>query len=88
MNNHLIMIFISFYLKDYGPAEVKLRYNDYFDKPTRNNIRLKGSKIETYGDSNEHGLTICDFILPPNFKVERIKDCKSEIISIQFNLLI
>ena len=67
--------------------EVKLRYNNYYEQPTENDIRLKKGKIELFGNSKENGMTTCDFILPPNFKVEKIKDCKYNMVLISFSLI-
>ena len=59
-----------------GKSETKLRYNDYFNEATKNNVIMRGGKIESLGESNIDGMTNCDFILPSSFKVERIKECK------------
>ena len=55
---------------------MKLRYNEFHGELTRNNIKVVGGRIETLDINNIDGITTCDFLLPPNLKVKRIKECK------------
>ena len=56
-----------------------MRYNEYFNESTRNNIKMNDEKIEKLAARFLDGVTTCDFILPPGFKIHRIKECKYNI---------